>query len=339
MDKENFWKAICRGEDVSVISDLGSLQQTDSTNCSVLMAACSCGHINLVKWLLDAKVNVGHKDKDDWTALMHAVVKNNYKFITPLPLSRDKLTLMHKAFVKSFIVTLLVNAGSDLDVRDKCKMTALMHACYGEKDHVTLLLEAGAKDKLQDNHGMTALMHAICLRDFNLTHMLLSPNTVNMKDNNDETTLMYAILHRNCDYVLLLLNAGADINATDGQGMTALFHATHKGDVEIVRLLLRKKANTMIRNSKNSNVLVYSISCVNLEITSLLLSHFEINGRDTYGRTPLFFAVIENKPKIVSLFLSKKAKVNITDNKGKTALMYARYNCNTEIVKLLEAAS
>ena len=51
------------------------------------------------------------------------------------------------------------------------------------------------------------------------------------------TALMMATYHGHMDVVLLLLNAGANVNLADGQELTALDRAVTKGHTDIARAL------------------------------------------------------------------------------------------------------
>ena len=63
---------------------------------------------------------------------------------------------------------------------------------------------------------------------------------VNAKDNDGFTALMFAARDGQTDTVPALLAKGADVNAKDNDGRTALMRAKKKGHKEIVQLL--KKA-------------------------------------------------------------------------------------------------
>ena len=51
------------------------------------------------------------------------------------------------------------------------------------------------------------------------------------------------------------ITEGADVNAVDGKGMTPLHYAVTRGGVEIVRLLLEKRADTTVKNNKGDTPL------------------------------------------------------------------------------------
>lgn len=71
-----------------------------------------------------------------------------------------------------------------------------------------------------------------------IVRMLINAGAdVNAKNGNEETALIKAAGKKYPDIVKLLINAGADVNVTDNLGKTALDYAQEWGNDEIVTLL------------------------------------------------------------------------------------------------------
>ncbi len=94
----------------------------------------------------------------------------------------------------------------------------------------------------------------------------------------ERTPLMLSISKRQHNLAKILIEKGADINAKDSSGQTALFYAINAGDARIAKLLIERGS--------------------------------EINASDANGRTPLLLAILKNRPGIAKLLIEKGADVN-----------------------------
>lgn len=70
---------------------------------------------------------------------------------------------------------------------------------------------------------------------------------VNARDQEGWTALMRASWHGDAGIAELLLNQGADVNAKDHDGLTALMHASWKGRSRVAELLLHRGADANSR--------------------------------------------------------------------------------------------
>jgi ankyrin repeat protein len=132
-----------------------------------------------------------------------------------------------------------------------------------------------------------------------------------ISDENGRTPLIWAAWNGHRDVVRLLLKNGARVNQEDDRdendyGRTALGFATGT-DVGIVEDLIEAGADVHCRAGQTN-------------------------------MTCLMQAVAHRKPEIVKCFLRHGADVHARCKKGSTALSIAKYNKDTEIIEILEAA-
>ena len=73
---------------------------------------------------------------------------------------------------------------------------------------------------------------------------------VNARDKRGRTALMQASTRGSLEVAALLLKSGADVNAKDSNGGTALLAASGRGGLEVVKLLLENGADVKARDNK-----------------------------------------------------------------------------------------
>ena len=139
--------------------------------------------------------------------------------------------------------------------------------------------------------------------------------------------------------VKLLLARGADVNATDKYGRTALHKAAAKGYKDIANLLINKKARLEATGKYGRTALHEAVKSGHVEIVKLLLAKgADVNVTNEYGNTALHRAAAKGYKDIANLLLAKGADVDATDNDGWTALHWAANIGFADIVKALVIA-
>lgn len=118
-----------------------------------------------------------------------------------------------------------------------------------------------------------------------------------------------------CEFVTLLLLDHVDINHCIPFMGTPLYIAIGKGHINIVKLLLYKKADTKIQYFDRTPLFL-AVEKRHLDIIRLLLHHKADPNIASLEGTPLYRAVEHGYADIVELLLDNKAKPNIKHTNG-----------------------
>ncbi|CAH1791761.1 unnamed protein product [Owenia fusiformis] len=128
----------------------------------------------------------------------------------------------------------------------------------------------------------------------------------------------------------ILIQNGADFEACDEGGNTALLHACHDGNTEVAEVLVKHGADVNCTDILWRTPLML---CQNGNLCQLLLDHkADIEATDDDGNTALLHACDEGDPEVAEVLIKHRANTNCSDSKRKTPLMYCQ---SGNICKLL----
>ena len=290
-----------------------------SCTLSLVFIAVQHGNINLVKWFLRRgyKVPLG--------ALFQAISQQNHDMVKVLLQNGANVNetgesgwtaLMQASYLgdSAIISTLLNNERKpDVDHLDRGKNSALMLAAlHKHADVVSLLLMAGAKVNLRGNSGRTALFFAMG----DQFGILQDPTP-----------------RKSVQTVKALLDGGADVNLEDDYGTTPLLLAAgmvaRQWRLEVIKLLLEKKAIIDHKNSNGNYALKSAVSTCDIPIARLLLEGgAKIDMKDHEGKSLLvnvrncIFST-STAVQMTKLLLDFGLPLSILDYEGRDALLSA----------------
>jgi ankyrin repeat protein len=166
---------------------------------------------------------------------------------------------------------------------------------------------------------------------------LSTPTT--RRDVPDESPLMLAALRGNMDAVDRLIAQGAEVNATNRAGGTALMTAAIQGHSEVVRLLISKKATVNAKNNKGWTALMYAAWNGHTDVVKTLLAKgAEVNAQNNEGWTALMYATWKGQLATVQVLLAGRALVATPNQAGESALTLAAHRGHGDITALLNDA-
>jgi len=156
-------------------------------------------------------------------------------------------------------VRLLLDRGVDPNTYDTFKRTLLMQAAwYGHSETVKLLLERKADPNITGKTGQTALTGAAHYGCTEAVRLLLNAGAdKDAADEGGNTSVIMA-----CKYprgkrkiIAALCAAGAELDAINNEGRTALMYLSFEGHTSLMKLLIKAGADANIRDKRDRTAL------------------------------------------------------------------------------------
>jgi len=239
-------------------------------------------------------------------------------------------------------VRTLLFANVNTNERNFAGITPLTVAAEkGNLEIVTLLVENGGADvNLASSYGVTPLIAAAAAGNADVAQFLVHKGAdASAKDNTGRTPVLYAVAIDNPDLVAAVsANNEVAVNLPDKSGNTPLIYVAQKGFVKQTKTLVANRANPDYRNlSTGLSALSSAAAEGHADVVRALVQNgrADINLPDLNGRTPLMYAVEQNKLDAVRALVKLHADINAQDNSGTTALMRAAAKGESAIVALL----
>jgi ankyrin repeat protein len=156
----------------------------------------------------------------------------------------------------------------------------------------------------------------------------------------DSTALILASQNCNNEMILLLIEAGANVNRAGSSGPTPLICAASTGDVTVVRNLIERGADVNLQSMSDSTTPLIEATREGYPdvVRELLSAGANIDGTGDDGMAPLHLAAQNDHAEIVAVLIEFKANVNQTSKTGLTPLLYAAKKGHFRVVKELIAA-
>lgn len=149
-----------------------------------------------------------------------------------------------------------------------------------------------------------------------------------------------ALIQGDIEQVERFLDEGTQVDARDAEGITALMYASYHGQESIVNLLIERGANINASEYVDGRTALMD-SSINgqSEMVELLLNRgADINAKSNTGWTALMWAVERKRNEVVALLVDRGAYLDSRNDDGKTAVTVAFETYNFDAMTLLQEA-
>ncbi|XP_042165754.1 ankyrin repeat and KH domain-containing protein 1-like isoform X6 [Oncorhynchus tshawytscha] len=281
---------------------------------SALTLACYKGHLDMVRFLLEAGADQEHKTDEMHTALMEACMDGHVE-----------------------VARLLLDSEAQVNMpADSFESPLTLAACGGHVELAALLMERGANLEEVNDEGYTPLMEAAREGHEEMVALLLAQgaNINAQTEETQETALTLACCGGFLEVADFLIKAGADIELGCS---TPLMEAAQEGHLELVKYLLAAGANVHATTATGDTALTYACENGHTDVADVLLqTGADLEHESEGGRTPLMKAVRAGHLCTVQFLISKGANVNrATVNNDHTVVSLACAGGHLAVVELL----
>lgn len=228
-------KSGCAALIESLLAAGASVEARDRFANTPLLLAAAAGQNEAIKLLLAAGAKINHRNLAGSSPLLRAAMDNRLQ-----------------------TTVLLLQHGADPNLANGQKLSALHAAAYNGNDKlVQALLAHGAAADAMDTTGKSPAIYAAARGYVEIVEQLIAAGVdPNRHYGNGLTLLMWAAGHSNdtprrdgVNTVLRILALGAELDAVDNRGWSALMIAAERGHAEVATLLLERGADPTIADN------------------------------------------------------------------------------------------
>ena len=308
--------------------------------------------VQTVQTIIDHEADVNAMNSRGQTSLWFACCNGQKEYVKilldtgadPNIVDKNEESCLHAAIYGSCCTETtqnIIDHGAQVNSVNKDGATALLLACRtAQKQSVKLLLKAQADPNIPDSDGDTSLHEAIaadCDKE-TLQEIIDCGANVNAVNKRGMTALLLGCSFGHMDSVKVLLEAGADPNVIDKIGYSCMFAAVDgRCSREILQELMEHGAHVDTKRKDGTTALLCACRTGQSESVKFLLeAGADANISKPDGNTSLHIAVSGNCSKeALQKLIENGVSINAVNNKNMTALTLACELAKTEHMNLL----
>lgn len=319
----------------------------DERNQTLLHLATRNKAMISLELLLELGLNPNVGDKYNDTPLHIASYMGNVEMVEMLlkykadpnyPNSR-KETPLHKGSFKGNVdvIRVLLENRADIYLTDEFHASVMQYAVRSKKiKAVKFLIDQGAIINSLDIRNQSTLHYAALYSTVDIVRLLINEG-VNpySKTNYLLTPLHLAVEHPDFEMVNVFLKFGLTSYDKSKFGLSPYEEAVQKNNFEAIELFNKLKNDQDYQSRLKSNALTLSIVRSDFDQADSLIPRSNVNSKDIFGNTALFYAIMNQEPYLVERLIEFDASIYSVDKMNLDALYYAVLVGNKDIVKTI----
>lgn len=319
------------GADVNAASDNGE---------TAVHVAARFGNLKTLKLLINEKADTAKRSKNGESALHYAIRAGHYAELEEL------VRVLFKVKSKP-VARLVINMPADKGETPLHYAAQLRKAQVkgnADIDIVKLLLEHGADCTAVTQQSMETPIHE-CARSGNNDILIallesIPPSklqlTVNKRSSSGSSPLLVASNKGNVEVVRTLLKYHARVDVFDESGRAGLHVSAERGHLGVAQELLEHKAYVNAKSKVGLTPLHLAAENGHKELVGLLVAIYKatVDALTLEKKTALHLAAEKGRLEVCQHLLELRADICALDNKGQTPLHYAAQNDHSQVVTL-----
>ena len=169
-----------------------------------------------------------------------------------------------------------------------------------------------------------------------VNYLIRAGADVNYSDHNGITALHAAARNGHTDCVKRLVKSGVDVNKMDKEGNTSLMVAAMNGYYNCIEHLMKKGADKDFADDMGNTALMWASMADQWKCVSALLeAGADVNKANNQGDVSLMCAARKGDDQWLTKLMEAGADVNVINKLGETALTIARNNKYKNCIRIL----
>jgi len=256
------------------------------------------------------------------------------------------------------LVEQFLRKGANANLRDDCNIPVIAYAVHMLRpDILKALIESSANiNAIDEAHNQTPLQALIGKFSYenrrekiyeSIQILIKGSADVNLRGESDTSALIMAVSFEEEKLLEMLISAGADVNYKDDGNRTAYSYATQLGNKNLRKILIENGADPKIgidewvteyKKMYRENAFFQASADGRTDVVEAMLgAGMDVNAVNAGKMTALMRATEDST---VDLLINAGANVNLKDNAGFTALIWAAaFRRKNHVVKLIAAGA